>query len=136
MPLSKEKPMVDSEDPTGRALELARSAAPAIARRRTALAAVARPAAEVAALLLVEVLRSPRARAAALGLARSLTRWLASRRPPALAHAEMSTRQVMVVQHADTSALVHRVETALVVRTPGVARVWPADDEQRAGSKG
>jgi hypothetical protein len=40
--------MVDSEDPTGHALELAGSATPAMARRRTALAAVARPAAEVA----------------------------------------------------------------------------------------
>jgi hypothetical protein len=136
MPLSEEESMVDSEDPTGRALELAGSATPALARRRTALAAVARPAAEVAGLLLVEVLGNPRARAAALGLARSLARWLASRRPPALAHAEMSTRQVTVVQHADTSVLVHRVERALVVRTPGVARVWPADDEQRRGSKG
>jgi hypothetical protein len=60
--------MVDSEDPTGHALELARSATPAMARRRTALAAVARPAAEAVRLLLVEVLGSPRARAAALGL--------------------------------------------------------------------
>jgi hypothetical protein len=136
MPLSKEKPMVDSEDPTGRALELARSTAPAIARRRTALAAVARPAAEVAALLLVEVLRSPRARAAALGLARSLTRWLAGRRPPASAGVEVTARRVTVVHEPDTSILVHCVETALVVRTPGVARVWPADDEQRPGRKG
>jgi hypothetical protein len=60
--------MVDSEDPIGHALELARSATPAMARRRTALAVVARPAAEVAGLLLVEVVGSPRARAAALGL--------------------------------------------------------------------
>jgi hypothetical protein len=136
MPLSKEKPMVDSEDPTGRALELARSATPAIARRRTALAAVARPAAEVAALLLVEVLRSPRARAAALGLARSLTRRLAGRRPLPSAGVEVTARRVTVVKHADTSVLVHGLETVLVVRTPGVARGWPADDEQRAGSKG
>ena len=128
--------MADSEDPTVRALVLARSTAPAIARRRTALAAVARPAAEVAALLLVEVLRSPRARAAALDLARSLTRWLAGRRPPASAGVEVTTRQVTVVQHVDTSILVNRVETALVVRTPGVARGWPADDEQAPGSKG
>src|SRR5512132_998549 len=67
--------MVHSNDPTGRAIELARSATPATARRRTTLAAVARPAAEVAGLLLVEVLGDPRARAAAAGLARSLTRW-------------------------------------------------------------
>jgi hypothetical protein len=66
--------MVDSEGPTGRALELAGSATLAKARRRTAVAAVARPAAEVAGLLLVEGLGSPRGRAAALGLARSLAR--------------------------------------------------------------
>jgi hypothetical protein len=127
--------MVDSEDPTSHALELAKSAIPATARRRTALTAVARPAADIAGLLLVEVLGSPRARAAAVGLARSLARWLASRRPPASA-VEVTTRQITVVQHADTSVLVHRVEAALVVRTLGVARGWPADDEQRAGSKG
>jgi hypothetical protein len=45
--------MVDRADPTGGALELARSAAPTPARRRTTLAAVARPAGEVAGLLLV-----------------------------------------------------------------------------------
>jgi hypothetical protein len=118
--------MVDRADPTAGALELARSAAPAPARRRTALAAVARPAAEVAGLLLVEVLRSPRARAAALGLARSLARWLASRRPPASAGVEVTTRRIAVVQDADTSVLVHRVETALVVRTLGVTRARPA----------
>jgi hypothetical protein len=117
-------------------LELARSARPATARRRTALAAVARPAVEVAGLLLVEVLRSQQARAAALSLTRSLARWLAGRRPPASAGVEVTTRQVTVVKHADTSVLVHRVETALVVRTPGVARGWPADDEQLPGSKG
>jgi hypothetical protein len=114
--------MVDSQEPTGGALELARSATPATARRRTALAAVARPAAEVAGLLLMEVLRSPRARAAALDLARSLAGWLAGRRPPASAGVEVTTGQVTVVQHADTGVLVHRVETALVVRTLGVAR--------------
>jgi hypothetical protein len=128
--------MVDSQEPTGGALELARSATPATARRRTALAAVARPAAEVAGLLLMEVLRSPRARAAALDLARSLAGWLAGRRPPASAGVEVTTGQVTVVQHADTGVLVHRVETALVVRTLGVARGWPADDEQPPGSKG
>jgi hypothetical protein len=116
MPLSKEEPMVRSDDPTARALELARSATPATAQRRTALAAVAKPAAEVAGLLLVEVLRSPRARAAALGLARSLARRLASRRPPASAGVEVTTRQIAVVQDAETSVLVYRVETALVVR--------------------
>ena len=128
--------MVDSADPTGHALELATSATLASARRRTALAAVARPAAEVAGLVLVEVLGSPRGRAVALSLARSLAGWLAGRRPPAPAGVEVTTRQVTVVKHADTSVLVHRVETALVVRTLGVARGWPADDDQPSGSKG
>jgi hypothetical protein len=117
MPLSEGEPMVDSADPTGHALELARSAIRATAWRRTALAAVAKPAAEVAGLLLVEVLGGPRGRAAALGLARSLAGWLAGRRLPASAGVEVTTRRVTVVQDADTSALVHRVETALVVRT-------------------
>jgi hypothetical protein len=130
------EPMVDSADPTGHALKLANSAAPAMARRRTTRAAVARPAAEVAGLLLVEVLRSPRGRAATLGLARSLAGWLAGRRPPASAGVEVTTRQVTVVEHADTGVLVHHVEAALVVRTLGVARGWPADDEQPSGSKG
>ena len=128
--------MVDSADPTEQALELARSATLARGRRRTALAAVARPAAEVAGLLLAEALRSPRGRAAALGLGRSLAGWLAGRRPPASAGVEVTTRQVTVVEHADTGVLVHRVEAALVVRTLGVARGWPADDEQPPGSKG
>jgi hypothetical protein len=128
--------MVKNTDPTGHALEPASSATMATVRRRTTLAAVARPAAEVAGLLLVEVLRSPRARAAALSLARSLAGWLAGRRPPASAGVEVTTRQVTVVQDADSSVLVHRVATALVVRTPGVARGWPADDEQPPDSKG
>ena len=128
--------MVDSADPTGRALELAGSATLATARRRTTLAAVARPAGEVAGLLLVEVLGSPRARAAALGLARSLAGWLAGRRPPAWAGVEVTTRRVTVLQHADTSVLVHRVEMALVMRTQGLARGWPVDDQRRPGSKG
>jgi hypothetical protein len=98
--------MANSEGPTGRALELAGSATPATARRRTTLAAVARLAAETAGLLLVEVLGSPRARAAALGLARSLARWLASRRPPASAGVEVTTGRVTVVQDADTGVLV------------------------------
>jgi hypothetical protein len=128
--------MVDSEDPTGHALELARSATPAMARRRTALAAVVRPAAEVAGLLLVEVLGSPRARAAALGLARSLAGWLAARRLPASAGVEVTTRQVTVVKHADTSVLVHRVETALVVRTLGVAPVGPQTMSNARAARG
>jgi hypothetical protein len=115
MLLSEEEPMVDSDGPTRGALELARSATPATARRVAALAAVARPASEVAGLLLVEVLRSPRARAAVLGLARSLARRLARRRLPALARVEVTAGRVTVVKDADNSVLVHRVETALVV---------------------
>jgi hypothetical protein len=42
---------------------------------------------------------------------------------------EATARRVTVVQHADTSVLVHRVEAALVVRTLRVARDWPTDDE-------
>jgi hypothetical protein len=118
--------MVDSADPTGHAVELARSANLATLRRRTTLAVVARPAAEVAGLLLVEVLGSPRARAAVLGLARSLARWLAGRRPPASAGVQVTTRRIAVVQDADTSVLVHRVETALVLRTVGGTRARPA----------
>jgi len=121
--------MANSEDPTGRALALANSATPARARRRTASAAVAGAATEAAGLL-VEVLGNPRARVAALGLARSLARWLASRHPPASAGVEVTTRQVTVVQHADTSVLVHRVETALVVRALGGPAVGPTDDKQ------
>jgi len=78
----------------------------------------------------------PAERAASLDLARSLARWLASGRPPASARAEVATRWATVVKDADTSVLVHHVETALVVVTPEVARAWPADDEQRADSKG
>jgi hypothetical protein len=48
----------------------------------------------------------------------------------------VATRWATVVKDADTSVLVHHVETALVVLTPEVARAWPADDEQRADSKG
>jgi hypothetical protein len=117
--------MVHRNDPTGRALEPARSATPATVRRRTTLAAAARPAAEVAGLLLVELLASPRARAAAADVARSLTRWLADRRAPARARAEVAsrqltevaTRQVTVVRGAGSRVLVHRVEAALVVRS-------------------
>ena len=117
--------MGDSADPTGSALELARSARLATAWRRTVLAAVARPAAEVAGLLMVEVLRSPQGRAAALSLARSLAGWLAGRRRNASAGVEVTTRRLTVLQEADASVLVHHLETALVVRTPAVARGWP-----------
>jgi hypothetical protein len=109
--------MAHRNELTGRALELARSAIPARARHRTTLATVARPAAEVAGLLLVELLGNP--------LARSLARWLADRRPPAPGRAEVTTGRVMVVRGAGTSVLVHRVEAVLVVRTPAVAVLGP-----------
>jgi hypothetical protein len=119
--------MAHTDDPTSGAMELARSATPARARRMPALAAVARPAGEVAGLLLVEVLRSPRARAAALDLLRSLADWLAARRPPASIRAQVTAGRVTVVKDADTSVLVHHLETALVVRT----QEWPAVGPQR-----
>jgi hypothetical protein len=125
MPLWEEEPMVDGDGPTRGALELARPATPATARRMTALAALARPAGEVAGLLLVEVLRSPRARAAALGLARSMARWLAGKRSPASAGAEVPTGRPTVVKNADSSVLVHHVETALVVFTRERPAVGP-----------
>jgi hypothetical protein len=109
--------MALTNDPTGGALQLARSATPAAARRMITLAAVARPAGEVAGLLLVEVLRSPQARAAAFGLARSLARRLTGRRPGASARTQMTAGQVTMVEDAATSVLVHYGETALVVRT-------------------
>jgi hypothetical protein len=36
----------------------------------------------------------------------------------------------------DTNVLVHRVETGLVVLTPGVARAWPVGDEKPPVSQG
>jgi hypothetical protein len=116
--------MVDSDGPASGALELARSATPATTRRMPTLAAVARPASEVAGLLLMEVLRSPRARVAVLGLARSLARRLAGRRLSALARVEVTTGRV-TVQDTASSVLVQRVETALVVLTRERPAVGP-----------
>ena len=117
--------MVDSEDPTGHALELARSATPAMARRRTALAAVARPAAEVAGLLLVEVVGSPRARAAALGLARSLAGWRPCRRRVARRYGE----ECDAVQGST-----HRWNTATKAVTRPHFNPTAAGRSQRSGS--
>jgi hypothetical protein len=67
-----EEPMVHSDDATGGSLQVV-SPAPPIARRRVpTLAALAKPAGQLAGFLLVEVLSSPRGRPVALGLARSL----------------------------------------------------------------
>jgi hypothetical protein len=65
----------------------------------------------------VEVLCNPQARAAALGLARWLARRLAGPRLPGLARVQVTNGRVVVVQPAAAGVLVHRVETALVVRT-------------------
>jgi hypothetical protein len=73
----------------------------------------------VAALLLVEVLRSPRARAAALGLGRSLARRVAGGRLPS-ARVGVSTTawRVTVVEESRVGAagvLVRRVEATLTL---------------------
>src|SRR6266516_1153154 len=106
LPLVTEEPMADRDDrlsPRG-VLELARPATPVPHRRVAALATVARPAGAVAALLLAEVLGRPRARAAALALARSLAGRVADRRPrpPALGQRAVSTAawQLMVTEEA------------------------------------
>jgi hypothetical protein len=120
MPLFEEERMADSGgDPRG-VLELVRSATPVARRRAAALAAVARPAGEMAGFLLVEALRSPRARAAALELARSLVRRLADRRPLSSASVGVSVTawRATVVEESvmdAASVLVRRVEAALVL---------------------
>ena len=78
------------------------------------------PGRQVAALLLVEILRSPRARAPALGLARSLARQLAGRPAPPSARVGVSATawRVTVVEECGMGAadiLVRRVETALAL---------------------
>jgi hypothetical protein len=120
MPLLEEEPMAQSDGSSGGALELPPSATPVAARRIATLAAVARPAGEVAALLLVEVLRSPRARAAALGLARSLARQVAGRRalPSARVGLSVTAWRLTVVEECDVGSagvLVRRVERALAL---------------------
>jgi hypothetical protein len=120
MPLLEEEPMAQSDGNPGGALELPRPATPVATRRIATLAAVARPAGEVAALLLVEVLRSPRARAAALGLARSLARKVAGRRalPSARVGLSVTAWRLTVVEECDMGAagvLVRRVERALAL---------------------
>jgi hypothetical protein len=120
MPLVEEEPMAHGDGGSRGVLELARSATPVARREVAALAAAARPAGEVAALLLVEILRSPRARAAALGLARSLARRVAGRRalPAARVGGSATAWRVTVVEECGVSAagvLVRRVETALAL---------------------
>ncbi len=74
----------------------------------------------MAALLLVEILGRPRARAAALALARSLARRVADRRPVPSASVGVSAAawRVTVVEESVVgvgSVLVRRVEAALVL---------------------
>ena len=92
--------------------QLARSAAPATARITAPLAAVARPAGQVAGLLLVEVLRSLRARTAALGVVRLRTGLLGDARLPRPSSGDDSAGTVE--QDSGTGVLIHRAETALV----------------------
>jgi hypothetical protein len=100
--------------PRGGSLQVV-SPAPPIARRRVpTLAALAKPAGQVAGLLLVEVLSSPRGRAVALGLARSLGHRVAGGRSSVSARARVFTTawRVTVVEESDVVAvLVRRVET-------------------------
>jgi hypothetical protein len=85
------------------------------------LVTVARPAGEVAAVLLVEVLRSPRARSAARRLGRALARrvaggWL----PSARVGVSMTAWRVTVVEESRVGAagvLVRHVETAVTGRS-------------------
>jgi hypothetical protein len=119
MQLSEEEPMVYSDDDPRGVLELARYAVPVARRQVATLAAVARPAGEAAAFLLVEVLRRPRARAAAVELARSLARRVAASHllPSASVGVPATTWRVTVVEEcvvAGADVLVRRVETALV----------------------
>jgi hypothetical protein len=116
--------MADRDDHPRGALELARPATPVPHRRVAVLATIARPAGKVATLLFVEVLRRPRARAAALALARSAGRRVAGRRPrsPALGQREVSAAawrvtvtEESVVGAGSGGALVRRVETTLVL---------------------
>jgi hypothetical protein len=107
--------MAHRDGNTSGVLELLRSAAPIPARRMAALAALARPAGEVTALLFVEVLRSPRARAAVLGLARSLARRVAARRAVPSGRVELSVTawRVTVVEECGVGVadvLFRRVE--------------------------
>jgi hypothetical protein len=84
------------------------------------LARVARPVAGVGNLLLVEILSNPRARAAALVLARSLGRRLAPRtvpgRPVAADRSAIACHVMVVNEPAAISVLVRCVETTLSTR--------------------
>jgi hypothetical protein len=124
--------MVDRVDPTGGALELATSTAPPPAQRRTAWPPSPDPPAR---WLSCCWWRSWAARGRGRRRSvwhESLARWLASRRPPASAGVEVTTGRVTVVKDAGTSVLVHRVETALVVRT----QEWPQLARRRSASRG
>jgi len=134
--------MADRDDRPRGILELARPATPVPRRRVAALAAVARPAGEVAAFLLVEVLGRPRARAAALALARSLAHRVAGGRllPSAMVGVSAAAWRVTVVEESTVGArsggaLVRCVETALVLpsreEAPPARRWGPLQHKRR-----
>jgi hypothetical protein len=100
----------------GGALEPVRVAA-LPARRVTTLVRAARPITRIASVLLVEILGSPRGRAAALAALRRLQRRLAAGRAPTRAgtrYQETVCRVTVVAESAATTMLVRRVETTLV----------------------
>jgi hypothetical protein len=112
-----------TEEPM-RALARRADAAPLLAARAAAVVRAARPAVGLASVVLVEVLASPRARAAAAGLARALGRRLAagawgSASPETASPPARAWWTVTVDERRAPSLLVRRVETALVVRRPG-----------------
>jgi len=85
-------------------------------RRATTLVGLARPAGKLAGLLVLEVLKHPRARRSAVRLARSLVARLADRRSGDLATAQLNARRVTVAGESRARVvLVRRVETAIVV---------------------
>ena len=112
-----------TEEP-GRALARRAGAAPVVTGRAANVVRAARPAVGLASVVLVEVLASPRARAAAAGLARALGRRLAagawrSARPQPVSPPMQAWWTVTVHERRAPGLLVRRVETALVVRRPG-----------------
>ena len=84
------------------------------ARRRGTLAELARPVGALAGLVLVDVLRNPRARAAALDLAGSLLDRLAGARPPARPGPAAKGSGGVLVRRVDTAI----IDTAIIVVRP------------------
>jgi len=111
--------MVYSDDAIGRSLQVVSPAPPIARRRASAFIALARPAEEVAGLLLlVKVLSSPWGRTATFGLARSLAHRVGGGRSSVSAVPRVFTTawRVTVVEESDAvGVLVRRVETALLL---------------------